>query len=204
MAELGGKTPVIVFKDANIEDAVNGAAFAAFIASGQTCVTGSRLLIDKAIKNEFLDKLVAKVSALRLGDPQMSSTQIGPVISQNSLDKIHRMVSTAVSQGGKVLVGGNNEIVPSNGYFYPPTIIDECTQEMEIFQKEVFGPVLSVSCFSSEEEAIELANATDYGLAASVWTGDVNQSIRVSDSLDCGIVWINGHHHVNCYHLPIN
>lgn len=193
IAELGGKAPVVIFKDCDLEDAVNGATFAAFIASGQTCVMGSRVLVDESIHDEFLRRFIAKVQRIKLGDPLDPTTQMGPVISRQQLLKIHEFVETAKSEGGIVSTGGN--IKSGKGYFYEPTIISNVSRHMKIFQQEVFGPVVSVTPFKSEEEAVHLANDSEFGLACSLWTKDVKRAHRVASKIDVGIVWVNGHHH---------
>ncbi|KAI8904848.1 putative aldehyde dehydrogenase family protein [Gorgonomyces haynaldii] len=192
IAELGGKAPVIVFQDSNIQDAVNGACFASFIASGQTCVMGSRILVHESVKDEFVDKLRQKVNGLKMGDPLDQETQIGPVITKESKQRIHAFVQRAQEQGGRIVTGGVYE--DTDGYFYPPTVIDNVTNQMDIFHKEVFGPVVSVTSFKDDQEAVRLANDSEFGLAASLWTENISRAHLVSEQLRVGIVWVNAHH----------
>jgi acyl-CoA reductase-like NAD-dependent aldehyde dehydrogenase len=192
-AELGGKTPLLVFEDADVNAAVNGAAFAAFVASGQTCVMGSRILVHSSIYKEFVDKLVQKAESLVLGDPLETSTDMGPVISKSQLGKIEEFIQIAKREGAAVLTGGHRW--GSSGHYFSPTVIGNCTPDMTIVKEEVFGPVVCVLPFETEQEAIQLTNDSIYGLAAGVWTQDIKKAHRVSHELDVGIVWVNGHHH---------
>jgi phenylacetaldehyde dehydrogenase len=193
IAELGGKAPVIIFEDADMQSAVNGAAFAAFIASGQTCVMGSRILVHKSIHDEFVERLIKKVSKIRIGSPLDLQTQMGPVITKQQQSKIHDFVKQAVKEGCMIAHGGNP--IERPGYFFEPTIITNCTSSNTVFKEEVFGPVVCVVPFENENDAVSLANDSEFGLAASVWTANIKRAHRFVNRLDVGIIWINGHHH---------
>ncbi|KAL4951032.1 aldehyde dehydrogenase family-domain-containing protein [Aspergillus filifer] len=183
-AELGGKAPVCLFESVDLETAVKAALFAGFIASGQTCVTGSRILVHSDIYEAFKERLVERVKALRVGNPTDEKTQIGS-----------HFVERAKAEGGDILCGGSTikTSEEGKGFFFAPTII-ETTSSSDVAQNEVFGPVLALIKCSSEEEIISVANGTSYALGASVWTNDFTQAHRVADKIVAGIVWVNGHH----------
>ncbi|WP_175696054.1 aldehyde dehydrogenase [Burkholderia ambifaria] len=188
--ELGGKSPFIVFADTDIQSAVNAQVAAIFAASGQSCVAGSRLLIEASVKERFLSLLVERVSRIRVGSPNERETEYGPLCTERQLRNIEAVVASSVQQGAKVLAGGNR--LARDGYYYAPTILD-CTgvEHADSITTELFGPVLSVDTFESEQEAIEKANSTAYGLAAGIFTTNLTRAHRVSKRVRSGIVWIN-------------
>lgn len=192
-AELGGKAPVCIFPSMPVEKSVRGALFASFIASGQTCVTGSRLLIHTDIYDKFVTLLVSRTKKLRLGTPTDEGTQIGAVISRHSIDRCAEFVSKAVAEGGNILYGGKPTLVNGKGYFFQPTLIETSAQS-NLACNEVFGPVIALVRCKSEEDIIKTANSTSFALGASVWTEDFSQAHRVADKIHAGIVWINAHH----------
>ena len=194
--ELGGKGAVIVFDDMELDRAVNGAAFAAFIAAGQTCICGSRILVQRSIYSEFLERFQAKAAAIRLGDPADPATQLGPVISEKSRRRILAMIERATAAGAKVLTGGRAASL-AEGFFIEPTVLCNVDPRSEMAQEEVFGPVTVVMPFEDEADAIRIANDTRFGLAASIWTSDVARAHRVANSLLFGMVWVNDHHRLD-------
>ena len=189
--ELGGKSPFIVFEDADIESAVNGSVAGIFGATGQSCVAGSRLYLHDKVADQFLDKMVGIASKIRLGDPLEEDTQMGPLATTGQLAHIEMQVALAQEQGGKLLHGGRRPPGMNNGLFYEPTIIECPDQKMDIVDTELFGPVLSVLRFREEDEVVRLANDTRHGLAAGVFTRNGARALRVTKRLHAGIVWVN-------------
>ena len=188
--ELGGKSPFIVFDDANIESAVNASIAGIFGATGQSCVAGSRLYLHEDIADEFLERMTALARQIVIGDPLADETQMGPLCTTGQLEHIQREVAHAQEEGGKVLVGGKQPDGMS-GLFYEPTIIECPRQDLRIIDTELFGPVLSVQRFKTEEEVLVLANDTEHGLAAGIFTKDGARSLRMANSVRAGIVWVN-------------
>ncbi len=191
--ELGGKSANIVFADADIDAAEAGALAAIFAATGQTCIAGSRLLIQEEIYDTFLSRIVQRANAIRIGNPNDQNTQMGPIATQPQLELVERFVSEARSSGARILAGGKRAEVPglAAGLFYHPTVIDGVPNDSKIAQEEVFGPVLTVFPFRDEQHAIEIANHSRYGLAAGVWTSDLKRGHRVAHKLQAGTVWVN-------------
>ena len=188
--ELGGKSPFIVFEDANIESAVNGSIAGIFGATGQSCVAGSRLYLQEDIADEFLERMVGLAKDIVIGDPLADATQMGPLCTQGQMDCVEREVARALDEGGTLLCGGQRP-KGLGGNYYEPTIIECPSQKMHIVDTEMFGPVLSVLRFKTEQEVIELANDTVHGLAAGIFTKDSARSMRVARAIEAGIVWVN-------------
>ena len=191
--ELGGKSPNIVFDDADVDQAVFGAISGIFAATGQTCIAGSRLLVQDSIHDAFVEKLVAVARAARMGDPMDQATQVGPVTTLAQHGKILDYIAIAGSEGASVVLGGAKGDAPEcgNGWFVQPTIFTRVRNDMRIAQEEVFGPVLSVIRFKDEADALRIANEVRFGLAAAVWTRDIGRAIRMSEKLQAGTVWVN-------------
>jgi aldehyde dehydrogenase (NAD+) len=191
--ELGGKSPNIIFADANLDDAVNGAVSGIFAATGQTCIAGSRLLVQDSIYDELVQKLVTLSKTAKMGDPMSSDTQIGPVTTRPQYEKILSYIDIAKNEGAKLLMGGEVATRPEcgNGWFIEPTIFGDVNNKMRIAQEEVFGPVLSIIRFKDEAEAIQIANDSRFGLGAGVWTSDIGRAFRMSEKIKSGTVWVN-------------
>lgn len=191
--ELGGKSPNIVFADAKIDDAVKGAISGIFAASGQTCIAGSRLLVQRSIYAEVTEKLVALAATARLGNPMEATTQVGPITTLQQRDKVLGYIDVARAEGATCLLGGKRPEAAAlaGGWFVEPTIFGDVRNTMRIAREEVFGPVLSVLPFEDDEEAVEIANDTLYGLAAGVWTSDMRRAFRMADRIRAGTVWVN-------------
>ncbi|SNT02697.1 Acyl-CoA reductase [Noviherbaspirillum humi] len=198
--ELGGKTPVLVFDDFDVDQAVNYAAFGAFVGAGQTCICGSRQIVQDSIYDEFVEKLAAKAKAIRIGNPADPSVQLGPVVSARQQQRVLNYVRIGLEEDkARLVAGGKAPADPSlkNGFFVEPTVFADVTPDMRIFQEEVFGPFVSVSKFSTEAQALAMANDSPFGLAGAVRTKDVTRAHRVAARLKCGIVWINDHHRLD-------
>jgi aldehyde dehydrogenase (NAD+) len=191
--ELGGKSPNIVFDDADLDNAVKGVVSGIYAATGQTCVAGSRLLVQRNIYEEFVQRVVDFASQAKLGDPMDPGTQVGPVATAPQYRKILEYIAIAREEGAKCVMGGGASKRPEcgNGMFVEPTIFSNVTNEMRIAREEVFGPVLACIPFDDEEDAIRIANDTPYGLAAGVWTSSMRRSLLMSERLEAGVVWIN-------------
>ncbi|MEK6629913.1 MAG: aldehyde dehydrogenase family protein [Acidobacteriota bacterium] len=192
--ELGGKSPNIVFADADLDAAVRGATTGIFYGKGEVCAAGSRLLVERSIKDEFLARLAARAKKIRPGDPLDPKTRLGAISSKGQLDRVLHYIETAQREGGTLIAGGQRaDIGTGKGYFVEPTVFADVTPEMTIAREEVFGPVLAAIEFADVEEAIARANQSDYGLAAAVWTRDIKKAHQVAHRLQAGTVWINAY-----------
>jgi acyl-CoA reductase-like NAD-dependent aldehyde dehydrogenase len=198
-AELGGKAAVIVLPDTDTKRAVAATLFASFIATGQTCVQGARLIVHRSIHDEVVAQLVERTGRLRLGDPQLETTQVGPMVSKKQRDMVESYVRIGIDEGATLAYGGSRPDGAefADGYYLLPTIFTDVKPDMRIAQEEIFGPVVCVIPFDTEEEAIAIANGTEFGLASSIWTQDVSRAHRVAHRLQCGITWINDHHRID-------
>lgn len=200
--ELGGKNPNVVFPDANLDNAVNGVTKGIFAATGQTCVAGSRVLVAEEIYDEFIDRFVARANDIELGDPLDRETEMGPVAFPEQWNKVRKYIDIGTSEGAEIAFGGEQPDDLSGDLFIQPTILTGVDSGMQVAQEEIFGPVASVIKFSNEEEAIQLANDTDYGLAAGVWTEDMRRVHRLADEIEAGTVCIN-EYRVMSYRAPL-
>jgi len=197
--ELGGKNPVIVFDDADIEKALDATIFMIFSLNGERCTSSSRLLVQESIKDEFVKKLCERIKKLKVGHPLDPETEIGPLIHEKHLKKVLSYFDLAGEEGATVKMGGKAFSINGVGNYVEPTLFTDVKNRMRVAQEEIFGPVLSVISFKDENHALEIANDTQYGLAAYLWTSDVGRSLRLSHQLDAGMIWINSE---NNRHLP--
>ncbi len=189
--ELGGKSPILVFDDASVEDAVGAAMLGNFYSAGQVCSNGTRVFVQKGIKAKFLKRLAERTAAIRLGDPLDEATQMGPLVSGAQLAKVLGYIETAKAEGATLVCGGGQ--AGAEGAFVQPTVFADVTDDMTLAREEVFGPVMAVLDFDTEEEAVARANATEFGLAAGVFTADITRAHRVIAALQAGTCWINAY-----------
>lgn len=195
--ELGGKTPVVIFDDAPLEEAVAGALFSAFVASGQTCVSGARFLVHRPVAERFLAAFAGRAGRLKVGDPADMATDVGPVISAASRDRCFGFIEETKGTAAVLAAGGARPALPApfdGGFFVPPTVFAEVAPDMRLFREEVFGPVVSVTPFEDEEDAVRLANDTPFALGAGIWTRDILRGHRVASAVRAGVTWLNDHH----------
>ncbi|MEM7302119.1 MAG: 5-carboxymethyl-2-hydroxymuconate semialdehyde dehydrogenase [Pseudomonadota bacterium] len=195
--ELGGKNPVVVFEDADLDRALDAAIFMIYSLNGERCTSSSRLLVQSSIANEFLKKLKDRVANIKVGNPLDPTTEMGPLIHETHFKKVMSYFEVASQDGATIAVGG--EAADSSGWFVKPTLFTDAKADMRIAQEEIFGPVLTAIAFDTEEEALEIANGVEYGLTGYIWTNDVTRAMRFSNALEAGMIWVNSE---NVRHLP--
>jgi len=188
--ELGGKNPNIIFADCDFEQTLNSTMLSSFANQGEICLCGSRVLVERSIYQKFVDELVKRTKALVVGNPLDEKTNLGALVSEAHMNKVLGYIQLAKDEGGKILTGGNR-IFLNEGYYIEPTVIVDLSQQCRTNQEEIFGPVVAVSPFDTEEEALEMANSNAYGLSATIWTENLKRAHRVSAKVKSGIIWVN-------------
>lgn len=189
--ELGGKSPNIIFGDANVANASMGVIAGIFAAAGQTCIAGSRVFAHRSIYDELLERVSERAQSIKIGDPMDESTELGPLAFDKQLEKVRHYVNLGVSEGATVYSGGDEGNVDLPGYFYSPTVLTDVNNDMNVVREEIFGPVAAIMPFDTEDEVVGLANDTEYGLAAGVWTQNLALAHRMSRRLEAGTIWVN-------------
>jgi len=197
--ELGGKNPVVVFGDADLDRALDAVVFMIYSLNGERCTSSSRLVLERSVYAEFVERIAERVRRLKLGHPLDPDTEIGPLIHPRHLDKVLGYFDKARECGAEIRVGGVRAEAVPGGCFVQPTLFTNATNDMPIAREEIFGPVLTAIPFDDEAQALEIANDTPYGLAAYVWTGDAGRAVRVAHKVEAGMVWVNSE---NNRHLP--
>ncbi len=193
--ELGGKGPNLLFADCDLDQAINGVMTGAFMNQGEVCIAGTRIFVQDSIFDEFIERFIPRVKQLQMGHPLDWNTRVGSLISKTQLEKVEYFVKIGLEQGGRLLCGGNRPQGEAydNGFFFEPTVFVDLTNDCEVCQEEIFGPVVVVIPFADEEEAIRLANDSKYGLAGGIWTKDIKRGLRVARRLKLGTIWINNY-----------
>ena len=189
--ELGGKSPNIIFDDANVSNAAMGVIAGIFAAAGQTCIAGSRVFAHRSIYDELLERVSERAQSIKMGDPMDDATELGPLAFDKQLEKVQHYVKLGVSEGATIYSGGDEANVELPGYFYSPTVLTDVNNDMSVVREEIFGPVAAVMPFDTEDEVVGLANDTEYGLAAGVWTQNLARAHRMSRRLEAGTIWVN-------------
>ncbi len=196
--ELGGKAPMVVLEDADPQETLRGTLFGAYLHQGQVCLAGTRLLLPRKLHDTFLERLIDRTQSIRLGPTASWETDMGPLISEGHRRRVEGYISRGLEEGAELVHGGKRPEGFDKGYYLEPTIFDGVSPDMTIAQEEIFGPVLTVFGYDDEDEAVELANATTYGLGASVWSRDLKQAENVARRIRAGTVWVNHHHLLSC------
>lgn len=191
--ELGGKSPLIIFDDVDLDYAAEWAMFGAFFNQGEVCVASSRILVSEQIFESLIDRFIQLTENIKVGDPSLEETELGPLVSASHLANVQSYVEIGKREGARCLIGGY-AVEQNTGYFYQPTVFVDVTQDMRIVQEEIFGPVVTIQSFKNEDEAIKLANDTKYGLAAGIFTNDYDRVERVTSQIEAGTIWVNGYH----------
>jgi betaine-aldehyde dehydrogenase len=201
--ELGGKSPLIICDDAKLDNAVSGALLANFYSAGEVCSNGTRVFVHRSVKGAFIEKLQARVRAMRIGNPLDPQTQVGSLISENHMEKVLGYIARGKAEGARLVVGGNRVTTGdlANGFFVAPTVFDECHDDMAISREEIFGPVMTILAFDDEDEVIARANGTEYGLSAGVFTNDLTRGHRMIAQLQAGTCWLN-HYNITPIEMP--
>lgn len=189
--ELGGKSPNIVFEDANVANAAVGVIAGIFAAAGQTCIAGSRVFAHRSVYDELVERVAERASTIIIGDPLEDKTELGPLAFKSQLEKVESYVGIGVDEGANLRYGGKRPDVELPGYFFEPTVLTETNNDMRVCREEIFGPVAAFMPFDTEEEVLRLANDTEYGLAAGVWTSNLQRAMRMSQGLEAGTIWLN-------------
>jgi aldehyde dehydrogenase (NAD+) len=195
--ELGGKSPNIILDDANLDTAALGALFGTFMHQGQICESGTRVLVHEKIHDKFVEKMIAGIKRIQIGDTMDMTTGMGPLVSASQRDTVEKYVGLGQEQGAKCVAGGKRPSGMSKGYYYEPTIFDDVDNKMRIAQEEIFGPVVSVIRYKNDDEAVRIANDSVYGLGGAVWSSNKDRAVAMAKKIETGTVWVNDYHMIN-------